>query len=37
MCILKKNNKELTFGTIKDLTDLSFEKIVKNDYVACQY
>ena len=37
MRISKKNNKQLPLSTLNDLTDLSFERIVKNDCETCPY
>ncbi len=37
MRISKKNNKQISYTTLNDLTDFSFEKIVKNDCGTCPH
>ena len=37
MRISKKNNKQISYAILDDLTDFSFEKIVKNDCGTCPY
>jgi len=34
---ISKNNEQISFATLTDLTDLSFEKILKNDSETCPY